>query len=158
LSGGEGEPDESEARVKTALAGAFVGVAGAAFAVSMLAHLHLIDPWYMARCWPGPEVGAAFIGSLGVWCFRVRDGAFEGCLGMLAAVGAMLLSHAFRVRAASAGIGDWSRVPQQLARSFRWTCWPRLLCYGFGAYIGWFLGTAPGPESRKEAPDGDQTD
>ena len=53
--------------------------------------------------------------------------------------------------AAEIAAAQW--VPHELSRSFHWRYWPRLMCYAFGVYIGWYLGTAPRPGGPAGRPD-----
>jgi len=132
---------------RLSLAGALVGVAAGGLLVSLLAHLGLLRDWYAFGHPPSGEAAAALLGALGVWCFGPRRSVDSGVLGMGAALGAMLLGDVFRVMAATP-LDDWRWIPTEISRSFRWRYWPRLMCYGFGVYIGWFLATAPRPAKR----------
>ena len=142
--------EDERAERRLSMAGALIGVAAGGFLVTVLGHMGSISDWYMGRYQPAAEPAAALLGALGVWCCTPRRGLRTGLLGMAAALLAMLLGDVFRVLAASAP--EWRAVPRELLRSFRWHHWPRLLCYGFGIYLGWYLGSA-GHRDAAEDPD-----
>jgi uncharacterized membrane protein len=135
-----------------ALAGAFAGVAGAAFTVSLLTHIYQTRGIYVGNY----EPLAAFIGALGVWLASPGRSMRHGVLGLLAALFAMLLGDLFRILALSL-VQDMARAPLELLATFRLRLWPRLLRCLFGLYIGWHLGFggragAPSEPATNEEP------
>jgi len=152
LSADPRRPADGRYGWRLSLAGALAGIAAGGLLVSLLTHLGLTRDWYAFGHPPAAEIAAALLGALGVWCFSSGRSVDEGMLGMGAAFLAMLLGDAFRVMAATA-VDDWQWVPHELSRSFHWRYWPRLMCYAFGVYIGWYVGTAPRPGGPAGRPD-----
>jgi len=116
------------------MAGGLAGVAAGGFLVTWLSYLELRTDWFVQAY----EPAAALLGALGVYLFSTRHEIKEGLLAMAAALLAMLLGDVFRARL----VGAWTDAPVEVLRSFRVAPWAKGVRYGFGLYVGWYLGSA----------------
>lgn len=138
--------DQHTAATRRAAAGALVGIAAGGFFVALLAHMRIRTNWSVGAY----EPAAALLAALGTWCFGARRGRRDGRLAAGAALAAMLLGDFFWTRAHTPHGTWWQAVVRTFAEfgcrgghaSPGWSVWPKLVRYGFGVYIGWFVGSA----------------
>lgn len=144
---------------RRAAAGALVGIATGGFFVALLAHVHVRAGWSVGAY----EPPAALLGALGAWWFGARRGTRDGWFAVAAALAAMLLGDFFWALAHTPHAAWW-QVPVRVLRELGWrggheapplwSVWPKLLRYGFGLYVGWYVGSATAagttPRERKE--------
>ncbi|MFO7897523.1 MAG: hypothetical protein R6V58_00510 [Planctomycetota bacterium] len=151
----EQELDRRRARRLT-LAGAAAGIAAGGCLVSLMVRAEQITQWRVEAY----EPAAALLGALGIWAFGPSDAWERGWLGVGAAIGAMWLGDLLRVLSATP-FEEWlgtagalmrpgSPTQRRVAELFRPHPWIKLLRYGFGAYIGWYAGSAGRDGGRAE--------
>lgn len=145
---------------RLSLAGAFAGIAAGGFLIAATSFLQTWFNWYAGHY----EPAAALLGALGVWCFTPKPGVRKGLGGIIAALLAMLLGDTFRVMAAMS-LSDWAEIPVRFSVSLMrldwghwWHYWPRLLRYGFGMYVGWYLCSAVSAPAIANRPAGKEDD
>ncbi len=145
---------QSPDAARRAAAGALVGIAMGGFLVALLAHIHVRVGWSVGAY----EPAAALLGALGAWWFGAQRGARDVWLAMGAALAAMLLGDFFWTLAHTPHGAWWQAAGRMFAElGWRgsdgpladWTVWPKFLRYGFGLYIGWYVGSAIGGPTRR---------
>ncbi|MFW6107885.1 MAG: hypothetical protein ACOC70_01670 [bacterium] len=145
------------------LAGAAAGIAAGGCLVSLLVRAEQMTQWRVEAY----EPAAALLGALGIWAFGPSDARERGWLGVGAAVGAIWLGDLLRVLSATP-LEEWlgtagalmrsgSPAQRRLAELFQPQPWIKLLRYAFGAYIGWYAGSA-GREGGRDQPDDESED
>jgi hypothetical protein len=127
--------DRAAGELGLCLAAAAAGVALGVFAVAVLALLYRHTMWRVLAY----EPIAAFFGALGVALFAARRTRREGIIGMAAACAAMLAGDICSILSRALMLDDWMFVCDQLGWMFHWSNWPKLIRYGFGIYLAWFL-------------------
>jgi len=126
-------------------ASAMTGIAVGGFLVSLATQAFLLRGWYIGNY----ELLAALAAAIGVWSFADRQSPAHCVLGAMAALTAMLLGDAYRAMAFS-HFEEWRAIPEIVVSQFNTDALPKLLRYGFGIYMGGYLGYYGRFERREE--------
>jgi hypothetical protein len=124
------------------LASAAVGVALGGFATTVLTHVAIRTGW-MIRAY---EPVAAACGTFSLWTFVQRRDRVTGLVGILAALGAMLLGELFRLM-----MNQWADTSVLPPVNAPWLILEKVIRYAFGMYIGWYLVGRWDPNDERRA-------
>ncbi len=117
------------------LAGAAAGAALGVFVIAVLSLVQRYTTWRIIAY----EPLAAFCAALGVVLFSRQRSRREGLIGSGAALMAMLASDVSLLMADTLYLTDIVWVPMRWLELFRWGGWLKVLRYGFGVYLAWYL-------------------